>query len=173
MIALAAIAASVGALAGTPGITLRTYRVAGDTIAAIRASLDAAGPVDRNDGERVEALTHWRYTWRWPGGRACRLDAARVSVAATVTLPRLVGLATAPPDVAATWSRYRAALEEHEARHVHYARAHRGEVLAAIRGATCATADAAAQAVVRRLVEHDIAYDRDTHHGASEGAVFP
>lgn len=168
------IASPPAAFAGVPHVVVRTYAVGGSDRATIRAALDAAAPHDRNDGERVEALTHWRFTWRWTGtARRCDLEAARVRFAATVTLPRLVEVDALAPDVEADWARYRAALEAHEANHVRYAYGHRGEVLAAIRGARCATADAAAGAVVRRLVGHDIGYDRDTRHGATEGAVFP
>ena len=171
---LTSVAAMPAAFAGVPGVHIVTYPVRGGDMAAIRASLDAAGPYDRNDGEHVEAITHWRFVWRWPGTVSeCYLSAATVRFTATVTLPRLVGLATLPPDVQASWRRYRTALEAHEANHVRYAYAHRGDVLAAIRGATCATAEAAGQAVLRDLVEHDLAYDRDTRHGTSEGATFP
>lgn len=172
--AIAAAAAVPAAFAGVPGVKIATYPVSGRDLAAIRASLDAEGPYDRNDGMHVEAITHWHFAWQWPGtADECDLSAATVRFSATVTLPRLVGAATAPPDVQASWRRYRAALEAHEANHVRYAHAHRGEVLAAIRGATCTTAEAAGQAVLQRLIEHDLAYDRETQHGASEGAVFP
>lgn len=174
MIALA-LTAATASFASVPGVRVRTYPVSGSDVPAIRASLDAHGLLDGQDGTPVEAVTHWRFTWRWPGTAAgpCRLAAAIVRFSATVTLPRLVGLDTLPPNVAANWRRYRASLEAHEANHVRYAYAHRAEVLAAIRGATCATADAAGQAVLRALIDHDRAYDRDTRHGASEGAVFP
>ena len=178
MIALwaVAVAAVPGAFAGIPDVTIVTYPVRGMTVEAIRASLDAVRSVDRNDGEEVEAVSHWRFAWRWPGGAngsTCDLAAASVRFRATVTLPRLVGLASAPAEVRARWHRYRAALEEHEAGHVRYAWSQRGAVLAAIRGATCPTADAAGQAALHAIVEHDLAYDRDTRHGQTQGAVFP
>lgn len=175
MIALALAAAAVPtAFAGVPAVRIVTYPVRGRDLAAIRASLDAAGPVDPNDGSHVEAITHWRFAWQWPGTASdCDLSAATVRFAATVTLPRLVGIAALPPDVQASWRRYRAALEAHESNHARYAYRHRGEVLSAIRGATCSTAEAAGQAVLQQLIDHDLAYDRATQHGASEGAVFP
>ncbi|WP_174293281.1 DUF922 domain-containing protein, partial [Sphingomonas bacterium] len=78
-----------------------------------------------------------------------------------------------PAEVQAAWRRYAAALDEHEAGHVRYAWQHRGDVLAAIRGATCATAEAAGQAALADIVAHDLAYDRETQHGLTQGAVFP
>ena len=178
MIAAAAVLApalATAPFAGVPGATIRSYPVRGNSVAAIRAALNAGGRVDRHDGAPVEAMTHWRFTWRWPGtpDGGCRLSAASVRFAATVTLPRLADPAGVPPDVLAAWRRYRAALEAHEARHVAHAYAARGQVLAAIRGSTCTRANRAASAVVAVLVADDVAYDRATRHGASEGAVFP
>lgn len=165
-------AATADPFDGIPGVTIASYPVHGRDLDAIKASLAEVEPRDGHDGERVEAVTHWRFTWRWPrdprGG--CRLRAATVRFAATVTLPRLVGLATLPAELQAHWRRYLAALEAHEAMHVRYAYDHRGKVLAAIRGATCATADRAGQAVLRRLIDHDVAFDRETQHGR---AVVP
>uniref|UniRef100_UPI001576E87A DUF922 domain-containing protein n=1 Tax=Sphingomonas bacterium TaxID=1895847 RepID=UPI001576E87A len=94
------------AYAGIPHVAIVTYPVHGDTLAAIRASLDTRHPVDRNDGQEVEAVTHWRFTWQWPGphdDQPCDLTAASVRFAATVTLPRLVGLSRLPAEVQAAW----------------------------------------------------------------------
>ena len=172
---LAAVTAAHPAFAGIPHIAFVTYPVHGTDLATIRASLDAARPVDPNDGERVEAISNPRFTWQWPGGRGgdCYPGAATVRFAATVTLPRLVGIAALAPDVQVRWRRYIAALEMHEAGHVRYAYDHRGDVLAALRGATCRTAEAAGQAALRTLAEHDIAYDAETRHGQLQGATFP
>lgn len=166
---------AIAAFHDVPGVRIQTYPVAGSTMAAIRASLDAAELVDPNDASRVAGVTHWHFRWRWPGTAAggCELAAASVRFRATVLLPRPVDLNAAAPGVQAAWAHYRAALEAHEANHVRYAYAHRSQVLAAIRGATCRTAQAAARRVVARLIAHDGAYDRATDHGAREGATFP
>lgn len=163
------------AFAGVPGVAFRFYPVAGSDAATLRASIDAGRPVDPHDGAGVDAITHWRINWRWTRRRArgCDLGHARVDFAATVTLPRLADPDAVPPALLADWTRYRLALERHEAGHVFYAWSHRGDVLAAIRGATCATAVRAAQAAVAAIVAHDLAYDRDTRHGLDQGASFP
>lgn len=163
----AAQASMADPFADIPHVRVVSYPVHGRDLAAIQASLARVELRDAHDGERVEAVTHWRFVWQWPRtrGGGCRLRAARVRFAATVRLPRLVGLATLPPDLQALWRRYLAGLEAHEAMHARYAHDHRGEVLAAILGATCATADAAAHRVLRRLAAHDIAFDRETRHG--------
>ena len=71
------------------------------------------------------------------------------------------------------WDRYLAALMVHEAGHVAYTYDRRSDVLAAIRSATCATADRAARAALAAIDAYHIAYDRETGHGATQGASFP
>lgn len=170
-----AAAQTTDAFAGLPGVTFSYYDVDGEDAAAVRTALDAVRPTDRNDGERVDALTHWAMRWRWTGTRRgrCNLASARVTVSAMVTLPRLAHPDLAPAPLVAQWNQYLAALEAHEAGHVRYAYAHRAMVLDAIRRATCATASAAAQATLTAIMAHDLDYDRDTQHGRRQGATFP
>jgi len=167
-----ATAGPAAAFAGVPNVTIVRYPVEGSDPAAIRASLDARRPTVPDTGVRVDALTRWDIGWRWRGSRAdrCGLSNAVVGFSATVQLPRL---ATAvAPDVKARWDAYLAALAAHEARHARAAYAARTEVLAALRGATCATANAAGEAVLATIRARDAAVDRATDHGRTEGAVF-
>lgn len=161
-------AQTTDAFVGIPHVTFDYYPVAGEDAVAIRGAIDAARPTDAHDGERVDALTTWGMRWSWPRkGKACDLKAARVTFAATVRMPRLTGAAPVG------WERYVAALERHEAGHARYAYAGRRRVLAAIRGATCATANAAAKAALAKLDAYGVTYDRETRHGMTQGAVFP
>lgn len=168
-------AAAASALAGVPHVAVRHYDVRGEDAAALRRSIDANRPTDPHGDQPVDALTHWRIGWRWPGNRhgRCDLAGAQVAFSATVTLPRLAEGATLPPEVEEAWTRYIAALERHEAAHVRYAYDHRRDVLVAIRRARCATAERAARTALGAIVAHDIAFDRDTQHGESQGATFP
>ncbi|MDE0878528.1 MAG: DUF922 domain-containing protein [Sphingomonas bacterium] len=172
--AVPAVAQTVDMFAGMPGVTIADYDVAGDDAAAIRAQIEAKGPVDPNDPARsFGGATTFAIRWRWPIDRAgrCDLTAARVTFAATVTLPRLTG--DVPDTLRNDWDRYRAALERHEAEHVRYAYDRRGDIARAIRRARCATADAAATRVLADIVAHERAIDRTTRHGASDDIVFP
>lgn len=168
-------AVATNAFTGVPHVTMRPYEVRGEDGAALRRSIDAARPTDPHGDQPVDALTHWRMSWRWPGKRhgRCDLSHVQVSFRAEVTLPRLAEGVTLPPPLADVWARYTEALEQHEARHVRYAYDHRRDVLAAIRRARCATADRAARAALAAIVAHDVAFDRDTRHGMNEGATFP
>jgi predicted secreted Zn-dependent protease len=168
-------AQATDAFAGVPNLSFRYYPVAGTDAASLRQSIDAGRPTDPHGGEPVDAGTDWAIRWRWPArrGGGCDLAQARVTFRATVTLPRLAEGTTLPPTLLDAWTRYMTALELHEAGHARYAYDHRGEVAAAIRGATCRTADRRARAALAAITAHDLAYDRDTQHGQSQGASFP
>lgn len=162
------------AFAGIPGVTIVYYLVDGGDAAAVRQSIDAGRPTDRHDGTRVDALSGWTMRWRWPRTRrGCRLAAATVRFRATVTMPRLAPTARLTEAERAVWDGYVAALARHEAGHVRYSYDHRADVLAAIRGATCATADRAAAAALAGLDAYHVGYDRETGHGRTQGASFP
>jgi predicted secreted Zn-dependent protease len=175
LVAVPADAQTTDAFAGLPYLVVRPYDVMGTDAVTLRASIDANRPTDPHGRAPVDAGTHWTIGWRWTARthRGCDLAHARVTFRATVTLPRLADPASLPPPLADAWNRYIAALERHEAGHVRYAYDHRGDVAAAIRGATCATAERAARAALAAIVAHDIAYDRDTQHGLTQGASFP
>lgn len=163
------------AFAGIPGVTIVYYPVDGADAQAVRRAIDVIRPTDAHDGTRVDALSEWDVRWSWPrrprGG--CNLRAARLRYRATVRMPQLAPTARLTVAEQIDWDRYIAALARHEAGHVRYSYDHRGDILAAIRRATCPTADRAARAALAKLDAYHIAYDRETGHGASQGASFP
>ncbi len=163
------------AFAGIPNVTIDYYPVDGGDAMAVRRAIDAARPTDAHDGRRVDALSSWDLRWSWPRTRrgGCDLAAATIRYKATVRMPQLAATARLTATERADWDRYAAALTRHEAGHVRYTYRHRGDILAAIRGATCRTADAAARAALAWLDAYQIAYDRETAHGTRDGASFP
>ena len=183
LVALLAIAGITGqssaqaniAFAGIPDVTIDYYPVDGGDAMAVRRAIDAARPTDAHDGRRVDALSSWDLRWSWPRTRrgGCDLAAATIRYKATVRMPQLAATARLTAAERADWDRYAAALARHEAGHVRYTYRHRGEILAAVRRATCRTADAAAQAVLAGFDAYHVAYDRETAHGTKDGASFP
>ena len=160
--------------ADIPNVTVEYYGVAGRDGAAIRRSIDSLRPVDSNDGKRVDALTKWNIFWsrsRDAAGK-CSAGPDDIQFRATVTIPRLVD-DRVPAKVRERFDRYIQSLLAHEDGHVRGAYMRRGEIAAAINGATCATAGAAAQAAVAAIGAGDIAYDRDTRHGSTTVLRFP
>ncbi len=168
-------AQSTDAFAGIPNITFTYYEVSGTTATELRRSIDKARPADPKNGDRFDALSHWRVAWAWKsdGKTKCDLSATTLSFSATVLMPRLAAPDSLSPELRARWDHYIAALETHEAGHVRHAYDHHGEVLTAIKGATCETVSKAAQAAIDKIDEYNIEYDRQTRHGETQGAVFP
>ena len=162
------------ALAGIPNVERQYYEVTGNSLFEIRRALNQSRPRDPNDGLGVDALSGWYIEWRWPGGaNGCDLARAELRFSARIRMPRLAETPAMPAALRLRWRAYAAALEGHEARHIRHAWDNRGLVLAAIRRSTCANADRDARAMIARLVQDDVAYDRRTRHGLLEGAHFP
>ena len=154
--------------------TMQYYDLTGTSVAQLRASMDAQGPVD-SSGRRNDAFTTWNIDWTWPltGEGVCILSGATITDTITVTFPRWLPPAGAPASLITRWNTYESALVTHESGHVSFVVTTSADVLAAIKGATCDTAEAAAQAVVTRIRQHDVDYDAETDHGATQGARFP
>ena len=101
------------------------------------------------------------------------MNSHTVSYQITVIFPRWSAPANAPPPLVSKWTSFELALGEHEKGHVDFVVSHYSSVSAAIEGATCGTAEAAAQAALKPIRQHDIDYDAETNHGATQGAHFP
>lgn len=165
--ALLALQGSTTPFEGIPDVRIEEYAVGGRSVAAIRRAIDAARPTDPNDGKRVDGLSRWNINWRWrrdPQG-VCSTSLDNISFSAVVTVPRLAD-PDVPARVRAQFDRFRATLLAHEDGHVRYAWDHRGDVVTAMNAAGCAGIKDAGMAAVRKIGEHDIAYDKATRHGA-------
>ena len=172
-----AVAPAAGAATPKPPVkhaTMIYYAVGGATPAQLRERLDARAPKSP-DGYRGDAYTRWEYRWNWPGyGTAsCSLAQAVVTVRVVVSFPRWTHPKAAPASLVAAWNRYTRALARHEQGHVDYAVGRRAAVVRAIKRATCGSANAAALKQLDVIRKHDVAYDRSTQHGATQGARFP
>ena len=154
--------------AGVPNVTVKFYDVTGRDAASVRRSIDAARPTDPNDAKRVDGLSNGQYHWRWRSDAkgVCTASPQDVGFSATVTVPRLVGERVSA-DLRKRFERYLRSLLAHEDGHIRYAWTHRGEITTAINAASCATANAAAQAALQKINAYHIAYDKTTRHGAT------
>ncbi len=152
-----------------PHATVQRYDIGGSTESEIRTQLEAYGP------NGYDAYTKWYVRWDWPGrGTAeCRLQEAAVSYEITVTFPRWIPTADASPELVAKWNGYLYALALHENEHVNNIVSHFPEVVAAIKGGTCLSAETAALAVLQQMRQFDNQYDSNTRHGRTQGARFP
>ena len=157
-----------------PHSRINYYEIYGSTEGELRKQLNAIGPVD-DKGQRNDASTKWFVNWNWPGYGTdnCSLREAIIKVDVQVFFPHWTPVQAASPDLIAKWSRYTQVLALHEKGHVDNIIGNYMTVLAAIKGATCATAEAAAQAALVPIRQNDVNYDQATGHGATQGAIFP
>ena len=152
------------------------YDISGFTESELRSSMNSLRPSDPFDGNKpVDAYTNWYISWNWNGYGTdkCNLSSPTVSYKITVKVPRWKAPADASPELIAKWEEYMQNLALHEQEHVDNIVNNYLDVKTAIQGATCSTAEAAAQAVLVELRKFDKKYDLETSHGASQGAVFP
>ncbi len=157
-----------------PGTTIIYYDISGSTESELRAQLDALGPVGY-DGYKGDSTTKWYIQWNWPGYRTntCDLSAAAVSYDIQVIFPRWAPPENADPGLVAKWADYTRALAEHEKGHADFVVANYRSVTEAILAASCQTAEHAAQTALAAIRQHDLDYDAETNHGATQGARFP
>jgi predicted secreted Zn-dependent protease len=162
------------AVADVSGAEISYYDIEGATAADLGQAMRELGPV-AYDGWKGSAATNWYISWNWPGygSQDCQLGDATVSYTVRVTLPQWQPPARTSPELVTDWNRYVLALASHEQQHVDFVPEGAADVEAAIRGATCQTADAAAMAAIESIRQRDRDYDAATDHGASQGVVFP
>mgnify|MGYP002624169178 FL=1 len=156
--------------------SLQKYLVTGDSVIAIRAS------IERTYGKDHDAFTAWKVNWSYPreAPRSCYTGPVSVTIKVVVDLPEFSPASSAPPGVIADWNRYIRALSLHEAGHRDFAIRAAKQVkreLERVQAATCpqldTSANALGNAIVARHAADERAYDRDTSHGATQGARFP
>ena len=154
--------------------TMVYYAVGGTTPAQVRERMDARAPRSP-DGYPGDAFARWEFRWNWPGygSSSCSLSQAKVTLKVTVSFPRWTHPKAAPASLVTAWARYSRALAKHEQGHVDRVRARYPAVVRAIKNATCGTANAAALRQLSVIRKGDVAYDKATEHGATQGARFP
>lgn len=162
---------------------IETYDIVGSTEAELREQMLTAGPIDKTEGKHFDATTTWRVTWayRWERtGEGCRIFSVDTKLKSRIVLPRWPGAAAADPALRAKWEAFSAALLAHEKGHVAFGEGARAEAERAIKAlprfAACEDLDkaamAAGNAAVAKAKADEIAYDRATHHGETQGAKW-
>jgi predicted secreted Zn-dependent protease len=108
------------------------------------------------------------------------LEQLRVDVTIRINLPHWTPSASSDKALQADWALFLAALKEHEAGHQHLGRRaarHVLDTLRALRAVPCnvaaSTVDRAAQTILNNYHQQNVAYDRDTFHGLTQGVVWP
>ena len=141
-------------------------------------AIDQATPIRRN-GRRFHGYVAWELRWRFswhptPEGR-CRIAEVHTWLKAEITLPSLRG---AQADALQLFEPYINALREHELGHFRIAQVAAKRVDQGIRtlpvANSCEALEHGANALGYRLVEEarveEVAYDRQTQYGRTQGA---
>ncbi len=134
--------------------------------------------------ERVDAYTDGQIKWRYDYAQSadgCKLKSLTVSLDVTLIFPRWTPPEGVSPQLQEQWRAYLAALEAHEQGHEKLAMQAAEEIAAALSSLrpypSCAELEQAADEAGERVLQHyrqlELEYDRETEHGATQGARFP
>jgi len=153
---------------------LEPYAVTGSTANEIRQS------INQNRGRDYDAYTDWFISWQYTTS-LCDGSGLRVTVDVTYSVPEWNPPVGADPALVESWESYIDALFCHEFGHALHGLEAANDVydeLSSIdTGGDCAAqqelADAAFQSIIDEYAALEVAYDDETNHGATMGAVFP
>ena len=158
------------------------YDVVGNSASELRHQMNQKGPL-RQGGERFDGHTNWHVAWSYryaPTADGCKFTEVGIKFTATITLPRWAGAGTSSA-LAKKWQSYNAALRIHEDGHFsHGVRAAEeikslGQSLRMSGGCSALAKlfDDQAASIIEKYRMADAAYDADTKHGRTQGAIFP
>jgi predicted secreted Zn-dependent protease len=158
------------------------YDVVGNSASELRHQMDKNGPLGEG-GERFDGHTDWHVAWSYryaPTADGCKFTEIGIKITATITLPRWAGAGTSSA-LAKKWQSYNAALRVHEDGHYsHGVRAAEeikslGQSLRTSGGCSALAKlfDDQAASILEKYRMADAAYDADTKHGRTQGAIFP
>jgi predicted secreted Zn-dependent protease len=159
------------------------YRVSGSSYEDVHREMQRNGPGVDDIGVRLGVHVsswRWSYEFRTAPGERCRLTSASVLLRSVIVLPEWTNVASAPSEISRGWRPFLAALRSHEAGHRTRAKAQGvflWQSLLGLEGADCADLEVLVKKVADRVIaegrEAQLAYDRDTGHGLTQGAIWP
>ena len=157
------------------------YPVTGATVPEIRQSINEARPW--KDRQGTDGMTTWRVNWRFTvnsSANGCYCNTFTTITTIAITLPKWTAPTNAPEPVKAIWTRYIAALGQHEAGHAQIGLGAAAELQRKSREfgtmADCESLKARINITCVQVVQdfrrQDKEYDERTRHGTTEGAFL-
>lgn|SRR5512143_784301 len=136
------------------------------------------------DGKKYDALTNWKVKWDYGhnrAGKTCSADSFTVTVNVRYYLPKWAKPDHAPRELIGKWESYTKNLLTHENGHRDRAVDAAADLTRTVADlppfSTCSDLDREvniiSRARMKRLEEEQKQYDRETGHGAAQGALFP
>lgn len=162
------------------------YDIEGRTADELRAAMNMKRP--NIDKHPYDAVTLWHIDWSYkttnlPISGFCKLYDVAVKTTITKMYPRWIHQGSDTEKLRIKWENYRFILVEiHEKEHVQNGIAAGNEIermLISIPAviASCSEiikiANREANRIIKQHADWDDQYDKDTHHGITQGAVFP
>jgi predicted secreted Zn-dependent protease len=153
-------------------LTLRDHWVQGSTAADLVRNLRAA-PIAGDHGDALANLRarHTLAVTTQAGPRDCRIDAASIDIAFTLTLPRAADETALAPGARSAWRAFVAFAHRHELLHRDLYIACAREALAAMRRLRAPVCDGLPREAERLLAAHNAACDR--RHAAFDRSDLP
>lgn len=156
------------------------YAVEGGDARALRDSIRQRGPRDAHGAWAASTGWVFRWSFRAVADAGCRIESARVDLDVNYTYPQWIAPPNAAPGLLAAWGTFVARLEVHEEGHAAIAAASARDIVGALEGlgprASCddlaGAARSLADGLLARHAEAQVAYDRETGHGVTQGAVL-
>jgi predicted secreted Zn-dependent protease len=158
------------------------YKITGSTAAGLRQQMSSDGPLDHD--KHFDAHTEWNVRWTYPfdrSGSGCSTGPVTVTLTITYHFPEWGDESDGSHPLQEKWHKYQEALQTHEDGHAEHGREAADDILRELSGLpaadACPTMDGIAntkaEAIIGRYAAEDVDYDRDTNHGATQGATFP
>jgi predicted secreted Zn-dependent protease len=169
-----------------PKISINTnyYQIKGGTAAQLRNEMNRVRPFDRFSNGRYDALTRWYITGNYkyiPGDSRCQIYQPQVFLMVKTTLPKWNPTSKANPKLVRKWRKYIKVLRLHENGHkqngIEAARELQKSLSQIPSYSSCQSLATAvkelSQKITTKYNQKDLEYDRQTKHGATQGAIFP
>ena len=165
------------------GAEIVYYDIVGDSAKELRRQMDANGPLGE-DGKRMDGYTHWNVAWTYgymPAAGGCKFTELEITLTATITLPRWTPGDDTSRALVKKWQSFISALRVHEDGHYSHGRMAAEEIKSlgqSLRTSDdCSTMaklfDDQVHSILEKYKVADVAYDADTKHGETQGAIFP
>ncbi len=156
------------------------YQIYGSTEADLRSQMTDCGP---KEGGSYDAYTAYYVNWNYnlkPGTNDCALQDVVVGVKVDFYYPKWDATGDYQAGLKEKWQTYMRALDVHENGHKQNMVDGAQEIfqtLSNFSALNCQTAktqaDEKAYGILDNSITKDKAYDKETSHGATQGAVFP
>jgi predicted secreted Zn-dependent protease len=156
------------------------YDVEGSDVRTLLASLRQRGPADGHG--TWAASTGWVFRWSYQPvvDAGCHVELASVALDLTYTYPHWAATPDATAALVTAWQRYLERVELHEHGHRDIAQGAADDLVRTLEAlpaqTTCedlaVNARAAVDELLIRHAQAQVTYDRETGHGATQGAVL-